>query len=87
MTEEELKAKADNLWFYYAENVFENNGCYSYTTNLVFSFADYVDNMTDIDIADYLHCSDEETITRFRNMLNHAIDIWIKDFSKTMAIM
>ena len=87
MTEEYLKAKADKLWIYYAENIFENNGIYSYTTNLVFSFADYVENLSDKDLSDYLECTDSNMITHFRDMLNNAIDAWINDFSKTMAIM
>lgn len=87
MTEKELKEKADNLWFYYAENIFENNGNYSYSTNLVFSFADYIENISDTDFADYLQCSDINTVNQFKKMLNRAIDNWLKDNSKTLAIM
>ncbi len=87
MTEEELKEKAEKLWIYFAENIFENKGNYSYNTNLVFSFADYIDNLSDTDIADYLQCSDIAIVIHFKKMLNHAIDVWLKDYSKTIALM
>ena len=87
MTDTNLKQKADELWYFFENNLFVNDGVYSYNTNLVFAFADYIDNLSDADLSDFLHTSDADTIQHFRQMINHAIDRWLSDFAKTVAIM
>ena len=82
-----LQSKADELWYWFEDNLFKNDGIYSYNTNLVFAFADYVDGVSDDDLADFLQCRQKRTVKRFRKMLNNGIDAWLQDFAKTMAIM
>ena len=87
MTQEELREKADELWCFFEQNVFKNEGIYSYNTNLVFAFADYVDGLSDDDLSDFLNSDDVATIDNFRVMLNSGIEKWLTDFSKTFMIM
>lgn len=83
----ELRAKADELWFYFERNVFTNEGCFSYNTNLVFAFADYVDTVSDETLSEFLNSERRSDVRTFRKMLNRGIDRWLEQFSKTMAIM
>ena len=87
MTKTELIDKACKFMNMYEEKIFINDGNYSYTTNLILSFADYIDNISDDDLQDFLKCRDQTTISEFKKIINQAIDKWLQDFSKTMAIM
>lgn len=57
------KEKCDNLFTWFEENKFENEGYYPRDTNLVFSFMDYLDNAdNEEEIAEKLELTyDEET--------------------------
>lgn len=68
MTEEQLKNKADELWYYYEQSLFENSGNFSYKTNLVFAFADYVDCLSDDDLSDLLGDASPQSAKAFRLM-------------------
>ncbi|MBO7556558.1 MAG: hypothetical protein J6T72_04105 [Alphaproteobacteria bacterium] len=87
MTNKELIEKAEQLWNFFEEKIFINDGNFSYSTNLVFAFADYIDNISDEDLQDFLQCDDQETLINFKKIISRAIDKWLQDFSKTMAIM
>lgn len=87
MKRAKLKAKADELWFYFEKNVFTNEGRFSYNTNLVFAFADYVDSASDETLSEFLNSKRRADVRAFRKMLNRGIDLWLAQFSKTMAIM
>ncbi len=87
MTYEKMKEKADELWFFFEQNKFKNEGEYSYNTNLVCAFADYVDGLSDDDLGDFLEDFDEQTIKKFRSIMNGGSEKWLNDFSKTFMIM
>ena len=87
MTNKELIEKADKIWNIFEKEIFINNGNFSYTTNLVLSFADYIDNISNEDLQDFLESDDEQTLISFKKIINQAIDKWLQDFSKIMAIM
>lgn len=87
MTEAKMKNKADKLWWYFEENLFINNGRFSYNTNLIFAFADYIDSLSDEKLSEFLDSNKPEDIKSFRKMLLCGIDRWLEQFSKTMAIM
>lgn len=87
MTYEKMKEKADELWFFFEQNKFKNEGEYSYNTNLVFAFADYVDGLSDEDLGDFLGSDDDNLIKQFRRMINDGIEEWLSAFAKTFMIM
>ena len=87
MKRTKMKNKADELWFYFEKNIFVNEGRFSYNTNLVFAFADYVDSVSDDTLAEFLNTRKSSDVRNFRKMLNRGIDRWLSMFSKTMAIM
>lgn len=87
MKRTKMKNKADELWFYFEKNIFVNEGRFSYDTNLVFAFADYVDSVSDDTLAEFLNTRKSSDVRNFRKMLNRGIDRWLAMFSKTMAIM
>lgn len=87
MTDDKMKEKADELWLFFEQNVFKNDGEYSYNTNLVFAFADYVDGLSDDNLSDFLGSDDENLIIKFRQMINAGIEEWLSAFAKTFMIM
>lgn len=54
MDNKQLKQKANELWYFFENNIFINDGKFSYNTNLVFAFADYVEELTNIDLLEFL---------------------------------
>ena len=50
-------------------------------------FADYVEELTSIDLLEFLQSEDEQDSVKFRKMLQEGIDNWLDDFAKTFAIM
>lgn len=87
MANMDMKHQADKLWKYFEENIFVNNGRFSYNTNLVFAFADYIDSLSDDRLSEFLENGNAEDVKAFRQMLGQGIDRWLEQFSKTMAIM
>ncbi|MBQ8785183.1 MAG: hypothetical protein IJZ59_03965 [Alphaproteobacteria bacterium] len=87
MNNNQLKQKADELWYLFENNIFDNKGNFSYNTNLVFAFADYIEELTNTDLSEFLQSDDEQDIVKFRKMLQEGINRWLDDFAKTFAIM
>lgn len=85
--EDELCKKADELWYYFERELFTNEGRFSYDTNLVFAFSDYVNSLSNEDLCEFLDIDSHEIADKFRLLLNNGIDVWLKYFSKTMALL
>ncbi len=87
MDDKQLKQKANELWYFFENNIFINDGKFSYNTNLVFAFSDYIEELTNIDLLEFLQSEDEQDSLKFRKMLQEGINNWLDDFAKTFAIM
>jgi hypothetical protein len=46
-----------------------------------------VEELTNIDLLEFLQSEDEQDSVKFRKMLQEGIDNWLDDFAKTLAIM
>ena len=66
MDNKQLKQKANELWYFFENNIFINDGKFSYNTNLVFAFADYVEELANIDLLEFLQSEDEQDSVKFR---------------------
>ena len=82
-----MNKKADELFWWFEQNRFENTGLYPRNTNLVFAFADYVDLLSDEEIGTFLAKNNKELATDFRKTIQTGIDKWIKSNIKTIAII
>lgn len=52
--EKKYKDKLDELFFWFENNEFKNEGNYPRNTNLVLEFSDYIDKLDDDDLVDKL---------------------------------
>ena len=46
-----------------------------------------MEELTNIDLLEFLQSEDEQDSVKFRKMLQGGIDNWLDDFAKTFAIM
>ena len=76
----------NNLFFYFEENIFVNDGVWSRKANLIFAFADYIEGLTDSQISNYLKTNSLDTINRFRFLAKQGIENWLKENMKTLMI-
>ena len=72
MNNNQLKQKADELWYLFENNIFDNKGNFSYNTNLVFAFADYIEELTNTDLSEFL-----QTLIVFTlNVIHGSTSFW-----------
>lgn len=87
MTNNELKEKADQMFWQYERDKFEYSGQYCYATELVFHFADYVEGLSDCELSDFLGEGNGAAPEDFRCIVRQGIDKWLQYNAKTMLIM
>ena len=76
----------NEMFFHFEENIFINDGIWPRKANLIFSFSDYIENMSDAQIADHLKTNNLSYIERFRFIARQGIEIWLKNNMKTLMI-
>lgn len=82
---QKLKNKAAELFTYFEFNHFNNEATHCRRMNLVLEFCDYVEQLSDWELADWLETDDITDATRFRKMINQGADIWLGDLIKTIS--
>ena len=76
----------NEIFFNFEENIFVNNGAWPRKVNLIFAFLDYVETLTDAQIADILMTNDVSLIEQFRVIAKKGIEKWLNDNMKTLMI-
>jgi hypothetical protein len=83
----DTKVRYDNLFHWFEENKFTNEGNYPRATNLVFEFSDWLGTLDDYDLAELLGLTadfeDDDDIVRAsrqaREELTRGIDNWLEN--------
>ena len=86
MNDKKIFEILNELFFYFEENLFINDGCWSRKANLIFAFSDFIENMSDATIAEYLKTNNFSYIERFRFIARQGIEKWLNDNMKTLMI-
>lgn len=76
----------NELFFNFEENIFVNNGVWPRKVNLIFAFSDYIEELSDKQIADILTTNDALLIEQFRITARKGIEKWLNDNMKTLMI-
>ncbi len=76
----------NEIFFNFEENIFINNGVWPRKVNLIFAFLDYIEAMSDAQIADILATNDASLIDQFRIIAKQGIEKWLNDNMKTLMI-
>ena len=75
----ELKRKADLIFWIFEDKFFKNQGNYPRNTNLVLEFSDFISNATQESLAPYLKFSSDQEFCDFKQMISNGIDCWLDD--------
>ena len=86
MNKQNINNILDNLFYSFENHMFVNNGVWPRNVNLVFAFSDYIEEMTDAEIALYILSQKKEDIDEFRNIARQGIENWLKENMKTLVI-
>ena len=86
MNDKKILKILNEMFFYFEENIFINDGVWTRKANLIFSFSDYIENLTDAQIAEYLKTNNISYIERFRFIARQGIETWLKNNMKTLMI-
>lgn len=76
----------NELFFSFEENIFVNNGIWPRKVNLIFAFWDYIETMSDAQIADILITDDATKIEQFKFAAKQGIEKWLNENMKTLMI-
>jgi hypothetical protein len=71
----------DEVFFWFEQNEFKNNGVWDYDTNLIFEFADWLDTVEDCKIATLTNSTDTD---RIRAELKRGVDLWLEKNHKNI---
>ena len=86
MNDKKIFEILNELFFYFEDNLFINDGIWPRKANLIFAFSDFIENMSDAQIADYLKTNNVALIERFRFIAKQGIEKWLNDNMKTLMI-
>lgn len=85
LSKKQLQTKASDLFTYFEFNKFRNELSYSKKTNLLLEFCDYIEHLSDWEIADILNSDNNSDVRNFRKIINNGADIWLGDLIKTIS--
>lgn len=71
----------DEVFFWFEQNEFKNEGVWGYNTNLIFEFADWLDTVEDCKIATLTNSTDTD---RIRAELKRGVDLWLEKNHKNI---
>ena len=85
LTRQQLNNIASDMFTYFESNRFNNELCYEHRVNLVLEFYDYVSQMPDWELADWLDSQDPQDAEYFRRVIAQGADCWLGDLVKTIS--
>ena len=86
MTDKQLRRILDEVFFDFEHRHFKNDGVWTRRVNLVFAFADYIESLSDEEIAARLKSNNKKLIARFRFTAGQGIDKWLDENMKTLML-
>ena len=87
VTDNELKLKADKLFWIFEELIFENSGNYPRKTNLILEFSEFILNATKEELEKYIDFTSEDEVLELKKYINQGIDAWLDNgIIKTLLI-
>lgn len=86
MTDNQLHRILDEVFFDFEHRLFQNDGVWTRPVNLVFAFADYIESLSDEEIAARLKSDNKKLIAGFRFTAKQGIDKWLDENMKTLML-
>ena len=82
---QKFKNIAADMFTYFEVNFTDDALPYARRINLVLAFCDYINDMPDWQLCDWLNTQDIPEIKAFRNFINQGADAWLGDQIKTIC--
>ncbi len=79
-----MQQELDGLFWRFAEEKFVYRGIYPYNTELVFAFADYIENAKDDELS---RLFPKYPPSLLRRSVHRGTDKWLRHHAKTMMIL
>lgn len=78
------KQKMDKLFFWFEDNLFQNDGPHHRSLNLVFEFADWIDSPHGAEkIEEYWDWwNDDDKIQEIRDEFSRGINLWLENLRR-----
>ena len=73
------------MFTYFEFNRFNNELCHERRINLVLEFCDYVNQIPDWELAEWLNSDDPQDAVCFRRTIEQGVDFWLGDLIKTIS--
>ncbi len=73
------KLKADELFWYFENNLFQNTGNYPRNTNLVLEFSNFITELSVDELQSWGKLQSKQEAEALKKMINTGIDIWLSD--------
>ena len=86
MNDNQILAAINWLFFYFEQNIFQNDGVWPRQVNLIFAFCDYIESMLDEEICVHLMSESKKDVERFRFLVCDGTEKWLKENMKTLVI-
>lgn len=86
MTQDQLEYVLDALFWDFEQNKFINDGVWPYKVNLIFAFADYVDNLKIEDITPFAPENMSIDLDIIKQKAMQGINLWLEENMKTLMI-
>ena len=74
-----LKSMADELFWIFEEELFENKGNYTRKTNLVLEFSDFIEQADKETLEQYVHFRSDEEFVCLKKIIKGGIADWLND--------
>lgn len=73
----QLKLKADALFWIFEHTYFQNKGNYPRKTNLVLEFSEFIENSTQQDLEKFISFENTQEYIQLKSMISYGIDAWL----------
>lgn len=85
LSRSQLNKIASEMFTYFEFNRFNNELCHDRRINLVLEFCDYVNQIPDWELAEWLNSDDPQDAVCFRRAIKQGSDFWLGDLIKTIS--
>ena len=86
MTKEQLHYILDALFYNFEQNIFVNDGVWPRQANLIFAFADYIDNLQEEDVLAFLPKDVQFDLESIKHAAMEGINLWLNENMKTLMM-
>lgn len=86
MTQHQIQYILDALFWDFEQNKFVNDGVWPRQVNLIFAFADYIEELTEQDVLPFINEDIFLDLELIKQQAMKGINLWLKENMKTLMM-